>query len=75
MFAMRLRRRIAGRFARAINQRLRRIGADTRGAAMTEYVVLVGTVGLAVVVALVTAGPSLVKDFSRSRQMIVAPSP
>jgi Flp pilus assembly pilin Flp len=56
-------------------RRLEKLTHDTRGAAMTEYVVLVGAVGLAVVVALVTAGPSLVKDFQRSRQMLVAPSP
>ncbi|MFI5298024.1 MAG: hypothetical protein ACHREM_07995 [Polyangiales bacterium] len=53
----------------------RALAADTRGSAMTEYVVLVGTVGLAVVVTLVAIGPKLVKDFEASRQMIVAPSP
>jgi Flp pilus assembly pilin Flp len=41
----------------------------------TEYVVLVGTIGLAIVVALVTVGPKLVKDFERSRNIVTSPLP
>lgn len=48
---------------------------DRRGAIPTEYVVLVGTMGLAVVFALVTVGPKLVKDFQRSRNITAAPIP
>jgi Flp pilus assembly pilin Flp len=48
---------------------------DTRGAVSTEYVVLVGTVGLAAVFALVAVGPVLVKGFERSRNIITAPFP
>ena len=61
--------------SRSQRTRLRSLAADARGAAMTEYVVLIGAVGLAVVVTLVAIGPKLVKDFEASRQMIVAPSP
>jgi len=48
---------------------------DRRGAITTEYVVLVGTMGLAVVFALVTVGPRLVKDFQRARNVTAAPIP
>lgn len=48
---------------------------DRRGAIPTEYVVLVGTMGLAVVFALVTVGPKLVKDFQRARNITAAPIP
>jgi len=47
----------------------------SRGAVSTEYVVLVGTVGLAAVFALVAVGPVLVKGFERSRNIITAPFP
>jgi Flp pilus assembly pilin Flp len=55
--------------------RSRRLRRDTRGAAMTEYVILVGTVGLAIVFALITVGPKLVKDFGRSRAILTSPMP
>ncbi len=54
---------------------MRRLIKDTRGAVQTEYVVLVGTIGLAVVFALVTVGPKLVKDFERSRNITASPIP
>ncbi len=49
--------------------------ADTRGAMTSEYVILVGTIGLAVVVALITVGPKLVKDYERSRTIVTSPLP
>jgi Flp pilus assembly pilin Flp len=48
---------------------------DSRGAVSTEYVVLVGTVGLAAVFALVAVGPVLVKGFERSRNILTSPFP
>lgn len=48
---------------------------DERGAVSTEYLVLVGTVGLALVFALVAVGPNLVKDFQTTRTVIAAPVP
>jgi Flp pilus assembly pilin Flp len=48
---------------------------DRRGAIQTEYVVLIGTMGLAVMFALVTIGPKLVKDFTRARNVTAAPIP
>lgn len=48
---------------------------DRRGAIPTEYVVLVGTMGLAVVFAFVTVGPKLVQDFQRARNITAAPIP
>ncbi len=48
---------------------------DTRGAVSTEYVVLVGTMGLALVFALVAVGPALVKSFYTTRTVIASPFP
>ena len=48
---------------------------DTRGQATTEYVVLVGMMGLAVVFALITVGPKLVRDFERARNITASPIP
>lgn len=48
---------------------------DTRGAVSTEYVVLVGTIGLATVFALVAVGPVLVQGFERSRNILTSPFP
>jgi Flp pilus assembly pilin Flp len=48
---------------------------DTRGAISTEYVVLVGTIGLAAVFALVAVGPVLVQGFERSRNILTSPFP
>jgi hypothetical protein len=46
-----------------------------RGAVSTEYVVLIGTVGLALVFALVAVGPVLIKNYSRTRGVLAAPFP
>jgi Flp pilus assembly pilin Flp len=54
---------------------LRALLADRRGAAQTEYVVLVGTMGLAIVFALVAAGPALIRSFERTRDMVSSPFP
>ena len=51
------------------------LGDDTRGAVSTEYVVLMGAVGLVVVFSLVAIGPGLVKDFQTTRTVIAAPVP
>ncbi|MFT3774359.1 MAG: hypothetical protein QM820_54050 [Minicystis sp.] len=48
---------------------------DKRGAVSTEYLVLVGTMGLALMFALVAVGPNLVKDFQNTRTVIAAPLP
>jgi Flp pilus assembly pilin Flp len=51
------------------------LSRDQRGAVSTEYVVLMGAVGLGVVFALVAIGPVLVKDFQTTRTVIAAPFP
>lgn len=51
------------------------LARDTRGAVSTEYVVLMGTMGLAVVFSLVAVGPKLVKDFQFTRTVVAAPIP
>jgi Flp pilus assembly pilin Flp len=48
---------------------------EAQGAVSTEYVVLVGTMGLVLVVALVTVGPSLVRSFQATRTVVAAPFP
>jgi Flp pilus assembly pilin Flp len=54
---------------------LDQLSRDQRGAVSTEYLVLVGTMGLALVFALVAVGPGLVKDFQNTRTVIAAPVP
>jgi len=54
---------------------LRGLLEDRRGAVTTEYVVLVGTIGFAVLFALLTVGPQLVTDFARSRDITASPVP
>ncbi len=54
---------------------LRRLSRDRRGAVQTEYVVLVGTIGLAVMFAIVAVGPVLVHAYERSRDMLASPFP
>lgn len=53
----------------------RQLLRDNRGAVSTEYLVLVGTMGLALMFALVAVGPNLVKDFQNTRTVIAAPLP
>jgi Flp pilus assembly pilin Flp len=54
---------------------MRKLLKDKRGAVQTEYVVLVGTIGLAFVFAMITVGPKLVKDFERARNITASPIP
>ncbi len=54
---------------------LRFRGRPRRGAVSTEYVVLIGTVGLALAFALVAVGPTLIKNYSRTRGVLAAPFP
>lgn len=54
---------------------LQKLLRDKRGAVSTEYLVLVGTMGLGLVFALVAVGPNLVKDFQNTRTVIAAPIP
>jgi Flp pilus assembly pilin Flp len=48
---------------------------DTRGAVMSEYVVLVGTVSLTVSVAIAALGPPLVRSFEDTRDILLLPFP
>ncbi len=48
---------------------------DTRGAVMSEYVVLVGTVSLTVAVAIAALGPPLVRGFEDTRDTLLLPFP
>jgi Flp pilus assembly pilin Flp len=58
-----------------LSRTLHKLARDARGAVMTEYVVLVGVVGLAVVGALVAIGPELVEGYAHARSVIAAPFP
>ena len=51
----------------------RSLRKDTRGAVSTEYLVLVGTVGIGMAVALAALGPGLVKNYEQTRSMVAAP--
>lgn len=53
----------------------RSLAKDTRGAAMTEYVVLVGAVGLVVAFAVAAAGLNLIHRFEMARFILMLPIP
>ena len=46
-----------------------------RGAVTVEYIVLVASVGIVVVVALVAFGPSFVRYFETTRAIALVPAP
>lgn len=53
----------------------RRLVRDTRGAVTSEYVILVGTVGLVVAGAFIAIGPQLVAGYQHARDVLAAPFP
>ena len=54
---------------------LRRAFRDTTGVAMTEYVILVGTVGLGSIAAFILLGAAFVRNFNLVRSLILLPFP
>jgi len=54
---------------------LKQLLTDQRGAVLTEYVVVVGTVGLATLPALLYCGWALVGNFSFVRNYLLYPFP
>ncbi|AKT36532.1 hypothetical protein [Chondromyces crocatus] len=52
---------------------LRSLSKDVRGAVSTEYLVLVGTVGLGMAFALFALGPGLVASYEVTRRLVAAP--
>jgi Flp pilus assembly pilin Flp len=48
---------------------------NRKGAVSTEYVVIVGTMGLVVAFAIVKMGPRLLEDFRTTRGVIMSPVP
>jgi len=58
-----------------LRKHLAGLARETRGAVQAEYVVLLGTMGIAIVFALVAIGPALVHSFERARDMIASPFP
>ena len=52
-----------------------RLQKDSRGAVMTEYVVIVGTVSVVIAGALAAVGPLLLASYERSRSILVSPFP
>jgi hypothetical protein len=51
------------------------LGRDPRGSVATEYVVLLGTIGMLAVGALVGFGPQLVSAYQHARQVLAQPAP
>ncbi len=49
--------------------------ADSRGAVMTEYVVLLGVCSIAIAAAIMGLGPRLVANYERSQGILLAPFP
>jgi Flp pilus assembly pilin Flp len=56
-------------------RRMRRLARDGRGAIMTEYVVLLGTVCIGFAAAILGLGPSLVANYERSQAIVLSPFP
>ena len=54
---------------------LEKLKRDARGAVTTEYVVLLGAVGLVVMFAIIALGPNLVADYEATRKIIASPYP
>lgn len=52
-----------------------RLGADTRGALLVEYTVLIGGVALAGIVAFILLGAALVRNFDFVRGFLLCPIP
>jgi Flp pilus assembly pilin Flp len=55
--------------------RMGKLIRDRRGAAMTEYVALLGTVCISMAAAISALGPHLVANFERSQGILLAPFP
>lgn len=53
----------------------KRLARDARGAVTSEYVILLGTVGLIVAGAFVAIGPQLVSGYAHARNVLAAPFP
>ncbi len=47
----------------------------TRGSAMTEYIVILGTVSIGLAISIVALGPTVVHGYNRARGMILMPYP
>lgn len=58
-----------------VARELRALDADRSGAVMSEYVVLVGVVGLVVATAIAGIGPQLLSSYERSRGIVMSPLP
>ncbi len=56
-------------------RRLSTLAESRRGAIMTEYVVLLGTVCIGFAAAILGLGPSLVANYERSQAIILSPFP
>jgi len=48
---------------------------DERGAVVTEYVALVGLVGIGLILMLIAIGPTLVEGYQYTRNIVASPFP
>lgn len=55
--------------------RVKKLLRDRRGAAMTEYVALLGTVCISMAAAIAALGPHLIANYERSQGIILSPFP
>jgi Flp pilus assembly pilin Flp len=54
---------------------IERFRADCRGVAATEYIILVGTVGLGSAAAFIAVGAAFVRNFALVRNLLLTPFP
>jgi hypothetical protein len=52
-----------------------RLRVDSRGVAATEYIILIGTVGLGSAVAFISVGVAFVRNFASVRELLLVPFP
>lgn len=55
-------------------KRLQDLIDDTSGAAMTEYIITVGVVGLVLAVGIVARGDMLLFDYTNARDLFLVPA-
>jgi len=66
---------MARALSRSVNASWRRARARQRGAVSVEYVVLLGTCGLVISLAIVALGPAIATAYQQNRQIVIAPVP
>jgi Flp pilus assembly pilin Flp len=60
---------------RAACSAVKKLRSDSRGAAATEYAIVLGTVGLGSAVAFIAVGVAFLRNFALVRNLLLVPFP